>query len=82
MGNNTHVTNVSGLVHEGPDLIYTATSALVSTLAAQARVLLAYGEVTGRGNHISASRRALERNERYLHHGGLVFTGVMIHWAD
>ena len=47
MGDDTHVTDVGGLVHEGPDLICNLPSQVNLQVAILRGHVLAYGEVTG-----------------------------------
>ena len=79
MGNNTHVTNVSGLVHEGPDLVYIAncdsapSSKRIDALYLPTVKLLG-GTIARQHLAIHWSRGEIEPTPLWL-----VFTGVLIH---
>ena len=79
MSDDTHVTDVGGLVHKGPNLVYIARERLVPwAMADVGRRVLAYGEVTGGGAHSSAPRRMKIARETVRTPWWLIFTGIMI----
>jgi hypothetical protein len=70
MGNNTHVTDVGGLVHQLTDLVFKPQKiTLISTFCSVRPRLLTDGEVTWDDRGTSVRKEDISTRDSDLHHG-------------